>query len=108
MAKQIIQIVYVHPDAPNKPALNQACNGCGLCCAAEPCPVAMFWLWQFKGACRALLWQENRYVCGLVREPQNYIVWLPQRWRAWFGKRVLRRISSGVGCDFIGDVTGGE
>ncbi|MBI5920253.1 MAG: hypothetical protein HY847_01240 [Betaproteobacteria bacterium] len=93
--------ILIHAAAPVKPALGAACNGCGICCATEPCPVSMVALLQFKGVCRALLWQaeEQRYVCGMVVRPSDYVGWLPTRFDAWAGRLAARRIAAGQGCD---------
>ena len=34
-------VIYLHPAAPAKPAVGAACNGCGVCCAWQPCPLGM-------------------------------------------------------------------
>ena len=51
----------------NKPAYGDPCNGCGLCCLAEPCPIAKEILGQSEGACKALVFDDGRYWCDLVR-----------------------------------------
>jgi hypothetical protein len=63
-------------------------------------------LFQFRGECRALLWQESgrRYVCGLFTHPEHYVRFLPERWRAHFGKFVASRIATEMGCDFSAEV----
>ena len=95
------QVIWLRREAPLKPEAGTPCNGCGVCCAAEPCPVAQFWLWQRSGACRALEWdeQQQRYWCGMVRRPAYYLRWLPQRFEAWFAGRVRRRIAADSACD---------
>lgn len=95
------QLIWLHPAAPLKPAAGQRCNGCGVCCAAEPCPQARLFLWQRHGACRALEWQTDRqhYRCGLVMHPQRYLRWLPERLAARFGAYVKRRIAADSACD---------
>lgn len=100
------KIIEIHALAPNKPPYASACNGCGVCCAAEPCPVAFILLMQFNGSCGALEWQveSNRYVCGLVGRPDHYVWWIPKRWRVQVGQFVLSRIASGIGCDSDVDV----
>ena len=94
-------IIEIHAAAPPKPAIGQACNGCGVCCAVEPCPVGMFVLLQFKGRCRALLWQpeRSRYVCGMALRPADHLRWLPAALNAWAGRLFARRIAAGSGCD---------
>jgi len=93
------QVIWVHPAAPTKPALGQPCNGCGVCCLAEPCPVGMVLSRRCKGACVALRWSEasQRYVCGaLVYPRETWGLWsyLPGL-RGW----VSRAIAAGKGCD---------
>jgi len=94
-------IIEIHAAAPAKPALGQPCNGCGVCCVVEPCPVGVFVLLQFKGRCRALLWQaeRGRYACGMVLRPSGYLRWLPAALDSWAGRLFARRIAAGVGCD---------
>jgi hypothetical protein len=70
-------------DAPSKPRLGAPCNGCGVCCLAEPCPLGVLVTGRRTGRCAALEWvvSESRYRCGLVRA-------LAPRW-----------IAAGRGCD---------
>lgn len=84
-----MRIIHVHPDAPLKPALGAACNGCGVCCLAEPCPLGMLLSARRKGACRMLRWDDaaRRYVCGVLQRA------------GWWRGLVRRWISSGSGCD---------
>ncbi len=106
MSKALTQIIELHPLAPPKPDLGAHCNGCGICCAAEPCPVAYLFLFQFKGSCRALLWQneERRYVCGMVACPDQYVPLLPKRLRVRMGRFFASRIAADYGCDLAADV----
>lgn len=100
------QIIELHPLAPAKPDHGARCNGCGVCCAAEPCPVAHIFLFQMKGKCRALLWQagSSRYVCGMAVCPDRYVPLIPHALRGRAGSFFASRIASGTGCDFAAEV----
>lgn len=90
--------ILLHAEAPPKPALAQACNGCGLCCAAEPCPLGMVLSRRRRGACNALAWEAEgaRYRCGVLAEPRRWLPLLP----AALARRLARRwIAAGAGCD---------
>lgn len=93
------QVIHIHPEAPAKPALGKPCNGCGLCCLAEPCPLGMLLSRRRRGACVALRWSVDarRYECGALSQPEQTLGGLG-RWRmtrAW----VMRWIAAGQGCD---------
>ena len=92
------QLLQVEPQAPAKPALGQPCNGCGLCCLAEPCPLGIVLRLRVRGACRLLRWeaQQQRYRCGaiVVASAAPLGMWA----RLW--NRLARRwIAAGSGCD---------
>ncbi len=97
------QVIHIHPAAPPKPALGAPCNGCGVCCLAEPCPVGVLVSKRRHGACSALLWDdaENLYRCGMVSDPLRQLGWpaAPRGWSAWLGRRMRRWIAAGAGCD---------
>jgi hypothetical protein len=93
------QVIHIHAQAPAKPAWGEPCNGCGVCCAAEPCPVGMLISRRRHGSCEALLWNaaERRYRCGVASEPHRFIA---PRWLAGLAARLaLRMIAAGRGCD---------
>lgn len=92
----------LHAEAPPKPTEGQPCNGCGLCCAAERCPVAWLFLPRGSGSCSALEWDGNagRYRCGMVAHPATHVRWLPRRWEAGAARWFAYRIAAGKGCDF--------
>ena len=93
------QTIHIHPAAAPKPVWGEPCNGCGVCCATEPCPVGMLISRKRQGACKALLWnaEERRYRCGVVSEPQHFMA---PRWLAAMAPRfAMRMISAGSGCD---------
>lgn len=98
--------ITLHAAAPAKPALGETCNGCGVCCAAEPCPISLIFLLQRRGRCRALVWQaeRSRYVCGMVSQPASFLRWLPLALDHWAGRQLARRIAAGTGCDAEVDV----
>ncbi|WP_288842250.1 hypothetical protein [uncultured Deefgea sp.] len=95
------QIIHLHPLAPTKPAVGAVCNGCGVCCAAEPCPVGVLISRKRRGRCAALVWDEaqHRYWCGMLLKPARY---LPVNW-PWLNRRISRwaqrSIAAGLGCD---------
>jgi len=101
-----LQAVELHPLSPSKPDYSARCNGCGVCCAAEPCPVAYVFLFQIKGKCRALLWQDgaSRYVCGMVVCPDRYVSLIPEILRERIGRFFASRIAAGMGCDFAAEM----
>ena len=92
------QVILLEPAAPPKPRPGRPCNGCGVCCAAEPCPLGMLVSRRRHGACAALSWDEagRRYRCGAVAEPRRFVRWLPA---ALARRLALRWISAGRGCD---------
>lgn len=97
----MLQTIRIHPAAPGKPQLGHACNGCGVCCAAEPCPVGMLVSRRRTGACAALLWNEatSRYMCGLISDPHCV---LGLRWKVatrLISGLAMRLVSAGKGCD---------
>lgn len=107
------QYIRIHPAAPPKPAVGDTCNGCGVCCLAEPCPLGVVVSGRRQGACRALRWDEaaRRYRCGMVTDARRV---LPGPLKALSGvaqRLALRLIASGAGCDsdarVEGDATGG-
>ncbi|MFZ2987387.1 hypothetical protein [Ideonella sp.] len=91
----------LHPSAPPKPAPGDACNGCGVCCAAEPCPLGMLVSWRTRGPCVALDWADaaGQYRCSMVSDPRSRLPWLPKRLAPWISRLALRWISAASGCD---------
>jgi hypothetical protein len=92
------RVILLQPLAPAKPAPGQPCNGCGVCCAAEPCPLGMVLSRRRRGACRALRWSQDSglYRCGVLAEPAHWLPLLPAGWVRWLARRW---IATGQGCD---------
>lgn len=95
------QRIELHADAPAKPRTGSPCNGCGVCCAAEPCPVARLFLFQFAGRCRALVWNDasSRYRCGMAAAPHRHSRLIPQALAPAAARFFASRIAAGSGCD---------
>lgn len=106
--------LLVEPGAPAKPGWGKPCNGCGVCCLAEPCPLGVLLSGRRHGSCRALRWdaQTQRYLCGALTDPAG--VWpsaylhIPRRLQALLAKGLprlaYRWVSAGSGCDCDIDV----
>ena len=92
------RVILLHKIAPTKPAEGAPCNGCGVCCAAEPCPLGMWVSRRRRGTCAALSWDasDDRYRCGVLVAPKRWLPWLPERWAR---RLVLRWIAASRGCD---------
>ena len=90
------RIIHIHSAAPPKPAYGAPCNGCGLCCLAEPCPLGMLLSRRRTGACVALRWSEAAqcYRCGVLADPPDQRVG-----RALWRVLARRWIGAGQGCD---------
>jgi hypothetical protein len=84
----LAQVIQVHPLAAAKPPVGAPCNGCGLCCLAETCPVGIVLSRSRSGPCKALRWDaaEHQYRCGALGTGLQ--------------ARVIGRwIAAGAGCD---------
>ena len=101
--------IFVEPGAPAKPSLGAPCNGCGVCCLVEPCPLGVLLSGRRRGACSALRWNGDaaRYQCGALTHSHEVLAtvlpafvrqslpWLPAALRAL----APRWIGAGQGCD---------
>jgi hypothetical protein len=97
-----IQFIAIHPEAPQKPVMGARCNGCGVCCLAEPCPAGRLFTLRWTGACRLLMWDaaSHRYLCGLLAAQGGRANrWRPAWLDRWIAKRARRWIAAGAGCD---------
>jgi hypothetical protein len=95
------RVITIQAQAPPKPAYGSACNGCGVCCLSEPCPIGMLVSRRLRGRCAALRWHKPtaRYRCGLIAartRSRNG----PAGWLAGASRRLVQRwIAAGQGCD---------
>jgi hypothetical protein len=106
---QHTQIIHIEPLAAPKPALGAPCNGCGVCCLAEPCPLGMVLSRKRSGACHALQWHaaQRRYLCGAVITPRVVLhaslpwgtQWLTPVFAWGLGRLARRWIAAEMGCD---------
>lgn len=96
-------VIELHADAPAKPAPGEPCNGCGVCCALETCPLGRLRFLQRHGPCPALRWSaaEMRYHCGLLRAPAEHF---SAALAPLAARLTARWISAGSGCDCDADV----
>lgn len=104
-----IQVIHLHPQAPAKPAEGAACNGCGVCCASEPCPAGVLLSGRRVGACDALQWwpatgqgagsAAGRYRCGLAADARAVLPLALRPAAPLLARLSLRMISAGSGCD---------
>ncbi len=81
-------VLYREANAPDKPAPGAPCNGCGVCCLLEPCPLGTVLSGRRRGACAALRWDQEAalYRCGALT--------------IWGLRRLAPRwIAAGTGCD---------
>ena len=101
--------IHIFPEAVAKPAMGAPCNGCGVCCLLEPCPLGMVLSGHRLGACNALRWQVDarQYRCGAITAPLDVLRNLLPRYLffavpllAWLlGHGASRWVAAGVGCD---------
>lgn len=101
--------ILILAQAPAKPALGAPCNGCGVCCLLEPCPLGVVLSGTTHGRCHALRWDACAlmYRCGAITLPQEVLVErLPQllsgaasRLARVLSVLAVRWVAAGKGCD---------
>jgi hypothetical protein len=76
--------------ALDRPVPGAPCNGCGLCCLAECCPLAILVHRRRRGPCPDLAQDATgaAYRCGLLIRAPRMLKPLVARW-----------IAAGKGCD---------
>ncbi|WP_273456353.1 hypothetical protein [Nevskia ramosa] len=89
------------PTGLPKPRMGGAFNGCGLCCAMEPCQLAVQFLSAPQGRCRALEIEGGRAWCGLVRRPAFYMfgAHVPTSETGGLSVALAAALGLGMGCD---------
>jgi len=83
-----------------KPPYGTPCNGCGLCCQNEICPLGEIVFPRAQAPCPALVVDGDRYACGLITTPQTF---RPLK-ASIYGVEELRAaavigVGAGIGCD---------
>ena len=106
---KIHQVVLIHPDAASKPVPGAPCNGCGVCCLLEPCPLGVVLSGRRRGACIAVRWhsEAHQYRCGALSAPADVLQnVLPRPLRRLasllspgLARLAKRWIAVGQGCD---------
>jgi hypothetical protein len=101
--------IPVFAAAPAKPLPGAPCNGCGVCCLLEPCPLGVLLSGRRHGRCAALHWQAEAglYRCGAISAaPEVLAERLPRgtRWAAPLlagplAAAARRWVAVGSGCD---------
>jgi hypothetical protein len=96
-------VIHLRVEAPALPAPGAPCNGCGVCCASEPCPLGMLVSGRRQGRCRALRWDgaQRQYRCSMLTQPQRLLRWWPGALAPWLARWSRRWIASGSGCDAL-------
>ena len=107
--KSAVRTIHIQADAPRKPLVGSVCNGCGVCCLAQPCPLGILLSLRRKGPCAVLRWDaSNRmYRCGaIVSAPalvRRMLPWLTKKWQLTLGRGWVRfakrSVAAGRGCD---------
>jgi hypothetical protein len=94
-------VIHLHVAAPSKPLFGAACNGCGVCCSWQPCPLGVLVTGRRNGACAALRWHdaEQHYRCTMVDAPEAAWPALPAALRGPLRRLARRWIAAGAGCD---------
>ena len=106
MVTKKLVTLKIHPAAPPKPREGAPCNGCGVCCLAEPCPMGALLTLRSSGPCQWLTWHgaSRTYRCGVLAAtdpqalPQEAPAW-KRWWRARLHRAARRWIAAGAGCD---------
>tara|TARA_R110001599_G_scaffold272028_2_gene473222 strand:+ start:91 stop:435 length:345 start_codon:yes stop_codon:yes gene_type:complete len=107
--RSVYKTIHIEPLAPAKPAFGRPCNGCGVCCLDQPCPIGVVLSGRRQGACSALRWDAAQalYRCGAMAQPSQVLAdRLPRRLRRLavplaplLAALARRAIALDAGCD---------
>jgi len=101
------QVIHIHSQAPAKPGFGETCNGCGVCCLAEPCPLGVLISRSRIGPCKALVWADGQqqYRCGALNSASPSTSLIAGGFVRLRNRVVGRWIAAGNGCDCDLDAT---
>jgi len=106
MVTKKLVTLKIHPAAPPKPREGEPCNGCGVCCLAEPCPMGALLTLRTQGPCQWLDWNAatHTYRCGVLAatDPNalpDHAGGFKRWWRQRLHRAARRWIAAGHGCD---------
>lgn len=83
----------------DKPLYGDPCNGCGLCCIAQQCPISEG-LFGKQDICPAIERGDGKaLVCGMVANPANYMTSVPDWGHQPLAAAFALLLGAGSGCD---------
>lgn len=88
-------LVAAKHDLPPKPRWGQPCNGCGLCCILEQCPISLATFGP-ELICPALTMRPGSSGCGLVETPGAFF---NDDMADELGAFIALILGVGTGCD---------
>jgi hypothetical protein len=94
-------VIYLEPEAPIKPAAGDACNGCGVCCLSEPCPLGAVLSGRRFGPCDWVRWdaEARHYRCSAADDAGSRLPGVPKVAVRALEALARRWIAAGKGCD---------
>lgn len=101
-------MIYLEPEAPTKPAAGDVCNGCGVCCLSEPCPLGAALSGRRLGPCDWVRWDAaaRRYRCSAADGAARRLPGVPAIAVRALEALARRWIAAGRGCDCELEVDG--
>jgi hypothetical protein len=95
------RVIYLEPEAPIKPPPGKACNGCGVCCLSEPCPLGALLSGRRLGPCDWVRWdaEARHYRCSAADDAARRLPGVPATAARALEGLARRWIAAGKGCD---------